>query len=109
MSAIYVVLQLGARTGCDVAEACQSLHSPAHLLSIAATKTVCTTAHGISHVRTIPEKSWPAAVSGAAAVGKEEGEGEVLVVMGVAGDEVPEAEVVGEEVTAETAGLAADA
>ena len=109
MSAIYVALQLGARIGCNVVEICRSLHSTAHLLSIAATNMVCTTDQGIIHVRIVPEKSWPAAVSGAAAVGKEECEGEVLVVMGVAGDEVPEAEVVGEEVTAETAGLAADA
>ncbi len=53
-----------------------------------------------------PVKDWPAFASGAAAVGREDA-GEELVVIGVAGDDVTGAEAVGEEVTAEIAGLAA--
>ncbi len=53
-----------------------------------------------------PEKDWLASASGAAAVGREDA-GEELMVIGFAGDVVTGAEVVGEEVTAEMAGLAA--
>ncbi len=60
----------------------------------------------LGSVKMAPEKDWPALASGAAAVGREDA-GEELVVIGVAGDDVTGADTVGEEVTAETAGLAA--